>query len=233
MPEVIDTDTQNYAIIVAGGTGTRMQNAIPKQFLFLNGKAVLMHTIEAFWQSSFKPLIIVVLPYNYHEYWNTLCLKNNFNIPHLLITGGSTRFHSVQNALATIPETNRSLIAVQDAVRPLTSKQIIEDSYQIAAKLGNAITAVKSRDSVRSLSNGSSKSISRENVFLVQTPQTFQLSQIKKAYEQQPEPDFTDDATVVEKAGFQINIVEGSYTNIKITYPEDLCIAEAIIKTGL
>ena len=219
MPEIVKSNVENYAIIVAGGSGTRMQNAVPKQFLLLNEKPVVMHTIEAFHQSEFKPSIILVLPFDYHNHWKTLCSEYNFQIPHVLVSGGKTRFHSVQNALAFIPDDIDFLIAIHDAVRPLTSKQIIDSSYQLAALHGNAVTAVKSRDSVILRNNGTSKSVLRDSVFLVQTPQTFQSSQIKKAYKEEFNLVFTDDASVVESVGFNINILEGQHTEHQNNLP--------------
>jgi len=223
------TPMKNYAIIVAGGTGTRMQSAVPKQFLLLKGKPVLMHTAEAFYISGARPEIILILPSGFHSYWNQLCQEYDFQIPHLLINGGETRFHSVKNGLDTIIDDTASLIAVHDAVRPLTGKQIIDESYTYAATHGNAITAVKSRDSVRQFSNGVSRHLLRDEIYLIQTPQTFQSAQIKKAYLQPYNPNFTDDASVVEQAGFQIHLMEGSYQNIKITFPEDIAIAELLL----
>lgn len=221
---------KNYVIIVAGGSGTRMQSTVPKQFLLLNGKPVLMHTAEAFHNSKTKPEIILVLPSSFHAYWEQLCREHNFHIPHQLVSGGETRFHSVKNGLDTINGDIEAVIAVHDAVRPLTSAQIIDESYIHAAKHGNAITAVKSRDSVRQLNNGTSTHLLRDEIYLIQTPQTFQSVQIKKAYLQPYNARFTDDASVIEQAGFPIHLIEGSYQNIKITFPEDIAIAEFIMK---
>jgi 2-C-methyl-D-erythritol 4-phosphate cytidylyltransferase len=224
------TSNKNYAIIVAGGSGTRMQSAVPKQFLLLKGKPVLMHTIGAFYNSEARPQIIVVLHPDFHTHWEQLCETHKFNIPHLLVNGGETRFHSVKNGLDRINDDADSLIAVHDAVRPLTSEQIIYSSYKYAAMHGNAVTAVKSRDSVRRLKNGVSESLVRDDIYLVQTPQTFQSSQIKKAYLQPYSQAFTDDASVIEAAGFTINLMDGSYNNIKITFPEDIAIAELLLE---
>ena len=217
-----------YAIIVAGGSGARMQSAVPKQFLLLNGLPVLMYTIQAFRQSSVIPDIVLVLPASYHNYWQQLCTDHGFNIPHLLVAGGETRFHSVKNGLDQIPD-NNALIAVHDAVRPLTSQHIIETSYHHAEKHGNAVTAVKSRDSVRQLINHTSVSLLRDQVYLVQTPQTFKASLLRKAYEQPYNEKFTDDASVVEQYGIEIQLTEGDHQNIKITFPEDIAIAELLL----
>jgi 2-C-methyl-D-erythritol 4-phosphate cytidylyltransferase len=220
---------KNYAIIVAGGTGTRMQTAVPKQFLLLHGLPVLMHTILAFIQSAIKPDIILVLPAAYHDYWKELCNTHQFDTPHQLVTGGEARFHSVKNGLDLIPADENTLVAIHDAVRPLTSSHIIETSYQYAQEHGNAVTAVKSRDSVRQLVNNRSVSLLRDQIYLIQTPQTFKASLLKKAYEQPYSESFTDDASVVEQYGAEIHLTEGSHQNIKITFPEDIAIAELLL----
>ena len=221
--------TNNYAIIVAGGSGTRMGAPIPKQFILLNGKPVLMHTIEAFNNCDAQPKIILVLHADFHAYWQQLCTDHNFTIPHQLIKGGETRFHSVKNGLDTIPGNTDAVVAVQDAVRPLTDNAIIDHSYTYASQYGNAIVAVKSRDSIRQVQGNHSVSLLRDDIYLIQTPQTFQGVQLKKAYEHGYDPKFTDDASVVEHSGAAINLIEGSYRNIKITFPEDIAIAEAIL----
>ena len=224
----ISNPTSNFAIIVAGGSGTRMQSSLPKQFLLLNGLPILMHTLQAFYNSEAKPQLILVLHADYHELWLELCEKYNFTLPHQLIKGGETRFHSVKNGLDIIDEEN-AVIAIHDAVRPLTSAKIIDKSYAYAKQDGNAITAVKSRDSIRQMREGHTISLLREDIYMVQTPQTFKYSILKEAYSQHYDLKFTDDASVVENAGFKINLIEGSYENIKITFPEDICIAEAVL----
>lgn len=218
-----------YAIIVAGGSGSRMHSAVPKQFLLLNGLPTLMHTINAFHNCQTHPEIIVVLPSDSHDYWNTLCTSHNFDIPHQLVSGGETRFHSVKNGLGLINDED-AIIAVHDAVRPLISNEIIDDSYECAAKYGNAIVAIKSRDSVRQIKDNRSVSLVRDEIYLIQTPQTFQLAQLKNAYLQPYHNNFTDDASVVEQTGVNINLISGSYQNIKITFPEDIAIAEFLLK---
>jgi len=220
---------KNYVIIVAGGSGTRMQSALPKQFLLLNGLPVMMHTINAFHKSESKPQIILVLHPDYHRHWIQLCAQYDFNAPHQLINGGETRFHSVKKGLDSI-EDNNAVIAIHDAVRPLTASGIIDNSFTHATIYGNAITAVKSRDSIRQIKGDCTVSLLRDHIYLVQTPQTFQSALLKKAYEQAYESSFTDDASVVENLGIKINLIEGNYENIKITFPEDIVIAEAILK---
>jgi 2-C-methyl-D-erythritol 4-phosphate cytidylyltransferase len=228
-PQISDLKSKNYAIIVAGGSGSRMQSVVPKQFLLLNGIPVLMHTIAAFNESKAQPQIIVVLPSDSHSYWDELCKEHHFEIPHQLISGGETRFHSVKNGLSLINEDD-AIIAIHDAVRPLISKDTIDESYECAEQYGNAIVAIKSRDSVRQIKDNRSVSLLRDEIYLIQTPQTFQSAQLKKAYLQPYQAGFTDDASVVEQTGVNINLINGSYQNIKITFPEDIAIAEFLLK---
>lgn len=227
--DTTDLISQNYAIIVAGGSGTRMQAAIPKQFLLLSGKPVLMHTLTAFHNCLSKPELILALHADFHAYWVQLCIDYDFTVPHTLVAGGETRFHSVKKGLAAVPDDKGAIVAVQDAVRPLTDAAIIDASFSHATAHGNAIVAVKSRDSIRQGNNNHSVSLLRDEIYLVQTPQTFQSVQLKKAYEQPYNSGFTDDASVVEQSGVTINLIEGNYRNIKITFPEDIAIAELLL----
>ncbi|MXV15546.1 2-C-methyl-D-erythritol 4-phosphate cytidylyltransferase [Hufsiella ginkgonis] len=217
-----------YAIIVAGGSGSRMGSEIPKQFLQVAGKPVLMHTIEAFYYSDFRPGILLVLPSGHHDYWSRLCMQAGFTVPVTLVAGGEQRFHSVKNALETITE--ESVIAIHDAVRPVISNKIISNTFRIAEEGGNAIVAIPSKDSIRQVNaDGHSVALDRKNIFLVQTPQTFRSGILKAAYTQAFSPEFTDDASVVEKSGIAINLVEGDPDNLKITFPGDLLIAEWLL----
>ena len=175
-----------------------------------------------------QPQIIVVLPADSHDYWNELCAEHGFNISHQLVSGGETRFHSVKNGIGLIDEED-AIIAIHDAVRPLISKEIIDESYDCAAQYGNAIVAIKSRDSVRQIKDNRSVSLLRDEIYLIQTPQTFQSAQLKKAYQLPYQAAFTDDASVVEQTGVNINLIGGSYQNIKITFPEDIAIAEFLL----
>ncbi|WP_244139390.1 2-C-methyl-D-erythritol 4-phosphate cytidylyltransferase [Mucilaginibacter ginkgonis] len=218
-----------YAIIVAGGSGSRMRSDVPKQFLLLNGLPVMMHTIQAFAQSTFRPKIILALPRQFHGYWKDLCDEYNFDLTHEIVAGGETRFHSVKNALQLITDSD-ALVAIQDAVRPLTPVAVIDEAYKVAAQTGAAVAAVQSRDSIRQMHNGVSKNLRRDEIYLVQTPQTFRYNLLKAAYEQPYHDGFTDDASVVESLGETITLIEGSYTNLKITYPEDIALAETIQK---
>jgi len=217
-----------YAIIVGGGSGKRMQNAIAKQFLLLKNKPVLMHTISAFVSCAIKPEIILVLHPDLHQYWQELCIKYNFHIPHLLINGGEQRFHSVRNGLMAIKEDG--LVAVHDAVRPLVSEKLICEAFDVAATKGNAVACIKPSDSIRKIKKKGNKIVNRDKLVLIQTPQVFQLEQLRKAYQQHYKPAFTDDASVVEKAGFEINLIEGERNNLKITFPEDLELAGFLLR---
>ncbi|MDN3579823.1 2-C-methyl-D-erythritol 4-phosphate cytidylyltransferase [Mucilaginibacter flavus] len=221
--------TQKYVIIVAGGSGTRMQSAVPKQFLLVNGLPVVMHTMQAFYNSGVSPELILVLHTDFHTYWKQLCNDHHFTLPHLLVAGGETRFHSVKNGLSQIRCTDDALIAVHDAVRPLTSGAVIQKSYTAANEYGNAVTAVKSRDSIRRVVDGKSVSLLRDEIYLVQTPQTFKAGLLRKAYEQEFDSKFTDDASVVEEMGIEIKLTEGDHENIKITFPQDIAIAELLL----
>lgn len=226
--QISDLKSKYYAIIVAAGSGSRMHSVVPKQFLLLNGVPVLMHTINAFHNCQTQPQIIVVLPADSHAYWDSLCREHHFDIPHQLVSGGETRFHSVRNGIGLIDDEN-AIIAIHDAVRPLISKETIDESYECAIQYGNAIVAIKSRDSVRQIKDNRSVSLVRDEIFLIQTPQTFQSEQLKKAYLQPYQANFTDDASVVEQTGVNINLINGSYQNIKITFPEDIAIAEFLL----
>ena len=226
-----------YAIIVAGGSGTRMNNDTPKQFLEINDKPILMHTIARFYLYSPLTKIIVVLPKREIDYWQHLVGKYDFDYDYQVVTGGKTRFQSVKNGLDTIapdPEGTapemQSTVAIHDGVRPLVPVKTIAFSYMEASKSGSGIAAIPLKDSIRTMSeNGQTKALNRDQFRLMQTPQTFQLNAIKAAYEIEETPDLTDDATVFERAGNSIKLVDGAFENIKITTPEDLIIAKAIL----
>ena len=216
-----------YAIIVGGGSGSRMGTAIPKQFLLLNGKPVLMHTIQAFHLSSLKPEIIVVLNIDYHQYWEKLCADHQFNIPHTLVRAGEQRFDSVKNGLKHIK--GKAIVAIHDAVRPLVSENLINSSFEEAELKGSAVCAIPASDSIRRVVGTSTERLNREEIFLVQTPQTFESAMLKKAYTQPYRVAFTDDAAVVETFGKHIHVIPGEKTNLKITYSEDILIAELLL----
>lgn len=216
------------AIIVGGGSGSRMQQQKPKQFIELNGKPVLMHTLEAFHQSTLKPDIFLVLNVHYHVYWEELCREHQFHIPHTLVKGGEERFHSVKNGLKNLK--GKAIVAIHDAVRPLISPELITAGFLQAEAKGNAVLGLPSKDSIRQLTPNGSSALDRSSIYLMQTPQTFKIEQLHKAYEQEFRNDFTDDASVVERAGFTIHLLKGEASNIKITFPEDLLYAESLLK---
>lgn len=220
---------KKYAIIVAGGAGTRMNADIPKQFLLLKDTPVLMHTIEQFYRYSASLHLLVVLPSNQVAFWKKLCTKHNFTLPHKVIAGGSTRTQSVQNGLAVVPE--NSLVAIHDGVRPLVPANVIRKSFEVAEKTGSAIACVPLIDSIRKIRGANSIAKNRADYRLVQTPQTFNAQRIKEAYAQLPKnKTFNDDATVFESVHGKVTLIEGDYKNVKITTPGDLAIARALVQ---
>ena len=219
---------KQYAVIVAGGSGSRMNSEIPKQYLPINGLPVLMHTIKAFYNYNNALSIIVVLPPNDLKLWEELCDAYQFKLPIQVTSGGTTRFQSVRNGLDKVgPD---GVVAIHDGVRPIVNKEIIAASFEIAALHGSAIAAVRLKESIRVTDKDQTKTADRSKYRIIQTPQTFQVRIIKEAYQIQEDPQFTDDASVLEKSGHKISLFEGSYKNIKITTPEDLIIAEAFLK---
>jgi len=219
---------EKHVIIVAGGTGKRMQSEIPKQFLNVAGKPVLIHTFERFINYSEDIKIILVLPEPFIDFWKSLCKRFTFEIDHKVVEGGHNRFNSVRNGLKEIH--NGSLVAIHDGVRPLVAKDTLNRVFKKAEESGNAIPAVKINESLRKISNQNSFFVNRREYRLIQTPQCFHAELIKKAYQQDYKEEFTDDATVVEAMGIKINLVEGNIENIKITRPGDIKIAEAFLK---
>jgi len=217
-----------HVIIVAGGVGKRMHSEIPKQFLNVAGKPVLIHTFESFINYSKDIQITLVLPEPFIDFWKSLCKKFNFEVEHTVVKGGKTRFNSVRNGLKIIEDD--SLVAIHDGVRPLVSKETLNRVFKKASETGNAIPAVKINESLRKISDDASFSVNRREYRLIQTPQCFQSELIKQAYEQEYQEEFTDDATVVETMGIKINLVEGNIENIKITRPGDIKIATAFLK---
>lgn len=218
---------QKYAIIVSGGSGTRMQSELPKQFLELAGKPILMHTISAFYFDEIQ--ITLVLPADQLTLWNSLCAQHNFSVPHTIVAGGATRFNSVKNGLDSITDES-GLVAIHDGVRPLIKRETILNSFKVAENTGNAIVSVACKDSLRRTSGQENTAVDRADYQLIQTPQTFQISLIKAAFKADYQPTFTDDASVLEQHGLKINLIEGDYRNIKITTPEDLIVAESLLK---
>jgi 2-C-methyl-D-erythritol 4-phosphate cytidylyltransferase len=220
---------KEFALVVAGGKGTRIKTKLPKQFLELNGKPILLHTLEAFLRYSAEIQIVLVLPEDDFETWKAICKKFDFNTPIILEKGGETRFQSVKNGLNKIE--GPGLVAIHDGVRPLVSEDIIGASFRLAAVHQSAVAAVRLKDSIRMTDQDNTKAVDRSRFRLIQTPQTFDMDLIKRAYQIKDDASLTDDASVAEKSGHVISLFEGSYENIKITTPEDLVIAEALLNS--
>jgi 2-C-methyl-D-erythritol 4-phosphate cytidylyltransferase len=220
----------DYIIIVAGGKGLRMGSDIPKQFLPIGGKPVLMRTLERFRQYSPTLQIILVLPKAQQDYWQKLCQEYAFDIDYQLADGGETRFHSVQNGLAKIPDNAQGVVGVHDGVRPFPSIDVIRNCYETAREKKAVIPVIPVVETVRHLKGDTSVTVPRNDYRLVQTPQTFDIQLLKAANRQPYNEGFTDDASVVEAFGFDITLVEGNRENIKITTPYDLKIAEVLIR---
>ncbi len=221
---------EKYIIIVAGGKGLRMGGDIPKQFLPIEGKPVLMRTIDSFVNYDKAINVIVVLPVDHQSYWAELCKKYQFSTPHTIANGGETRFHSVKNGLALVPNNGNCVVGVHDGVRPFASNATISVAYDTANEKGTAIPVIDCVDSIRQITENGNKAEDRSLYKLVQTPQVFKADLLHKAYEQDFTNLFTDDASVVEAAGHPVELTPGNRENIKITTPFDLIIAEALVK---
>lgn len=213
------------AIIVAGGSGSRMGSEVPKQFLRLGELPVLMHTLRAF--SNVCSDIILVLPAAQRGMWDRLVQEHDFKVPHRIADGGATRFQSVRNGLALLGE--NPIVAIHDGVRPLVSHELIRRCVADADRFGSSIPYVSLSDSIRSRQGESYQVEDRSKFILIQTPQCFRLSQIRQAYTADESAVFTDDASVVERAGMPLHFTSGERWNIKITYPEDLSLAESLM----
>ena len=214
---------KSYAIIVAGGKGLRMGGDVPKQFLPIDGKPILMRTIEAFRKALDDIGIVLVLPADQHDFWEKLCREHDFHSPELIAKGGETRFHSVKNGLALLPNDVEAVVGVHDGVRPFVSAETIRRCYEAATQGKAVVPVVPVVETVRQiLPDGKSITRPRNEYRLVQTPQTFPLALLKEAYQQPFREAFTDDASVVEALGKEITMVEGNRENIKITTPSDL-----------
>jgi len=223
---------KKFAVIVAGGSGSRMKSNLPKQFMLLSGKPVLMRTLEQFYLSDEDVQLILVLPVTQISIWKELCETHTFTIAHQVVSGGVSRFESVKNGLELVA--NNSIVAIHDGVRPLVSLTIINTSYKVASTEGSAIAAVTLKDSIREKNKLDTISKERSNYYLVQTPQTFQSKLIKEAYSalKNASPNFTDDASVFEAFGKVVTLIEGDYRNLKITMPEDMQIAQALFENS-
>ena len=216
-----------YAIIVAGGRGQRMKSNVPKQFLELNQKPVLMHTIEKFYSASPLIHIVVVLHKSYHNVWTTFCDKYQFNIAHQICKGGPTRFQSVKNGLAYCKD--EGIIAVHDGVRPLIHPELIQKLYHEAESNNAVIPVYPVLESIRKSDEAGTKALDRNKYYTVQTPQCFSSELLKDAYQQNEKETFTDDASVVEALGIEVHHFKGDRTNIKLTTPEDFLFAEGLL----
>jgi 2-C-methyl-D-erythritol 4-phosphate cytidylyltransferase len=214
-------------LIVAGGFGTRMKSDVPKQFRIINRKPLLMHTLEIFRRYDKDIRIILVLPEDQFITWKDMCKKYEFDVKHEIAAGGRTRFHSVQRNLQQIPDD--SLVAVHDGVRPLVSLKTIERCFNTAAEFGNAVPCVAIPETLRKIDAQTTVQVDRAIYRLIQTPQVFSGSILKKAYLQDYHDCFTDDAGVVENTGYTIHLVEGNKENMKITFENDLKIAAALL----
>ncbi|SMO60445.1 2-C-methyl-D-erythritol 4-phosphate cytidylyltransferase [Saccharicrinis carchari] len=213
-------------IVVAGGSGSRMQSDLPKQFIKWCGKPILMHTIQQLVEFDRHMEIILVLPKNQVELWDELCEAYNFTVEHTLTYGGATRFESVKNGLEKVSED--CLVGVHDGVRPLVSAQTLKNCFDTAAKYGSAIPVIDAIESIRELGDFGSRAVARANYKMVQTPQVFFSSKLKEAYHQTYRDFFTDDASVYEAAGNTVSLAKGNRENIKITTPMDLLVGEAL-----
>lgn len=228
---------KKQVLIVAGGKGLRMGGDLPKQFIPLKGKPILMHTLEAFHRWDESAELVLVLPEDHQPYWQMLCREIGCHVPHRIATGGETRFHSVRNGLELIRKENNSssgqalpgLIAVHDGVRPFVSAQVIDACFAAAAQCGSAIPVVPMIDSLRKQDADGNHPVDRAHYFAVQTPQVFRAELLQKAYSQTYSPLFTDDASVVEAMGEKVQMVAGSRENIKITTPMDILLGDAFL----
>jgi len=222
---------EKFVVIVAGGKGARMGSEMPKQFLPIgNGKPILMHTVEAFFLYDPQIRIILVLPEAQQAYWKELCEIHDFTIDHSVVNGGETRFHSVMNALDSIESFGSDdIVGIHDGVRPFVSIEVIQRCYEGASRHGAVIPVIDVYETVRKVTANENLTVDRNNYKLVQTPQAFRLDIIKKAYRQEYNSAFTDDASVVEASGTAVRLVEGNRENIKITTPYDLKIAGALL----
>jgi len=223
---------KRYAIIVAGGSGTRMGAEIPKQFLSLAGKPLLMYTLESFAGHSPEIKIIVVLPGSHIGFWQELCTLHNFSLEHRIVEGGSIRGESVRNGIGSIDE-HDALVAIHDGVRPFADFHTIEKAFDLAAAYGTAVPGREITDTVRIIEDGQNRPFDRKMIRSIQTPQCFRLSILRDAYNSKNLQGYTDDAGLAGNMGYKIHLFEGNAENIKITTPFDLLIAEAIIQSKM
>ncbi|WP_026945285.1 2-C-methyl-D-erythritol 4-phosphate cytidylyltransferase [Algoriphagus marincola] len=213
---------QKAAVLVAGGRGTRMGAPISKQYLPIAGLPILMHTLSVFHQVDSATELILVIPKDDFAYWKELCDKFQFQIPHQLVAGGNSRFQSVKNGISAI-SFEEGLVAIHDGVRPFVNESVIQESFDKAAETGSAVAVIALKDSIRKLTDDGKNFYQERQYFrLVQTPQTFDLKRIRKAFQVTELPQFTDDASVYEHQGWEVTLISGNPENIKITTPEDM-----------
>lgn len=218
---------KKFVIIVAGGSGSRMNSTIPKQFLPIGHLPMLMHTINAFKDSDSS--VIVVIPEQFIDLWSQLCIQYSFNVNHSIVAGGNTRFESVKSGLDAI-KTTEGIVAIHDGARPLVSLNLIQTAFKLANETGSAVPYCDINDSIRFIDGATNNSVPRNLYKLIQTPQCFKLSLIKNAYSVSDKNDFSDDASLLETQGVEITLFNGDTENIKITHPIDMVIAEEILK---
>jgi len=218
---------KKYAIIVAGGTGTRMQTGLPKQFLLLRDKPVIVYSMEAFYNYDPAIGIILVIHPTYITYFEQLIKRIGLSVPFKVVPGGEMRFHSVKNGLQLIEEDG--LVAIHDAARPLISIDFIARQFAEASTYDSAMPGIALKDTIRLIESDTSLQLDRTKLRAMQTPQVFRVSDLKKAYDQEFQPLFTDDASVMQAAGFPLHLTHGSPQNIKITNPEDIALAEVLL----
>lgn len=223
---------KKYIIVVAGGKGMRMGGEMPKQFQLLGDRPVVMVTLERLHMMAPEIGLVMVLPAEHFALWDELCAKYGFEVPVTLAKGGSTRFHSVQNGLAVIEDSDEAVVGVHDGVRPFVSQKVVEECFREAWIHGAAIPMIDLQDSLRHIVgvNGVTEVVPRDRYRLVQTPQVFRLSLLRRAYEQRFVESFTDDASVVEALGENVAGVEGNRENIKLTTPFDLMVAKTLLE---
>ncbi len=228
---ITHTPMKRYAIIVAGGKGLRMGGDLPKQFIPIEGRPVLMRTLDTFHACDESIQIILVLPRDHQDYWRELCAQYQFAVPHRIADGGVTRFHSVQSGLSQV-DAPEALVAVHDGVRPFVSHEVISRCYAEAEAHGAVVPVIPVVETVRQLKGEGSVTVDRNAYRLVQTPQTFRATLLRRAYEQPYTDAFTDDASVVEALGEAVTLVDGNRENIKLTTPFDLIVAKALVDSG-
>lgn len=219
---------KRYAIIVAGGSGSRMNTALPKQFMLLDGMPVLYYPLKKFYEAGVE--IILVLPEQHLSLWEQLKTEHAIAIPHTIASGGVTRSESVYNGLMCVADDTDSLTGVHDAVRAMISAELINKLYDVANEKGNAVPVIPLNDSIRKLEGNKNSAVNRTDYRIVQTPQVFKTNELVRAFQSSASKNFTDEASLMESLGYSINIVEGEQENLKITYPNDILVAESLLK---